>query len=165
MNLFTEQVHSHIMGGPSTCAPYCSGNALAAKQPGPFQIEAAISAVHCKARTADDTDWAEIAALYILLEGFHATPAVRVNRAFAVARAHGPAAGLALLESTDVDGIASYPYVHLVRGTLLGELSRFEEALRALRRADEHAENAHERAQIRSRIHQLEASAGPEETK
>jgi RNA polymerase sigma-70 factor (ECF subfamily) len=139
--------------------------ALAAKRPGPFQIEAAISAVHCRAATAPETDWREIADLYALLEGFQATPAVRVNRAFAVARALGPADGLALLESRDIGDVSSYPYAHLVRGTLLGELGRIEEALTSLRRADEHAKNAHERAQIRSRMRQLEAATSGKEPK
>lgn len=133
--------------------------ALAAEQAGPFQVEAAIAAVHCHARTAEETDWREIAALYALLEGFRPTPAVRVNRAFAVARAEGPAAGLALIDASDVVGISSYPYVHLVRGTLLGELGRGEEARRSLALADEQARNAHERAQIRARMTNLEAAA------
>jgi predicted RNA polymerase sigma factor len=55
-----------------------------------------------------------------LLEGFRPTPAVRVNRAFAVACAEGPAKGLAVLDANDVVDASSYPYVHLVRGTLLG---------------------------------------------
>ncbi|HEX3598364.1 MAG TPA: sigma-70 family RNA polymerase sigma factor, partial [Polyangiaceae bacterium] len=82
---------------------------LATGNPGPFQIEAAIAAVHCHARRADDTDWNEIAALYELLEAVRPIPAVRVNRAFATARAEGPAAGLALLEArTEIDA-SSYP--------------------------------------------------------
>jgi predicted RNA polymerase sigma factor len=61
--------------------------ALAAGAPGPMQTEAAIAAVHCKARRAEETDWSEIASLYALLEGFRPTPAVRVNRAFALSQA------------------------------------------------------------------------------
>ena len=117
-------------------------------EPGPFQTEAAISALHSRARTADETDWREIAALYGLLEGRTPSPAVRVNRAFAVARAEGAAAGLALLENTGEIDASSYPYVFLVRGTLLGELGRVEEAKQTLDRAEQHARNAHERAQI-----------------
>jgi RNA polymerase sigma-70 factor (ECF subfamily) len=131
---------------------------LAAAQPGPFQIEAAIAAVHCRAHCAADTDWPEIAALYALLETFRPAPAVRVNRAFALARADGPAAGLALIDATDITGASSYPYVHLVRGTLLAELGRIEEARQALERAEEHARNAHEGRQIRLKIAQLEAA-------
>ncbi len=134
--------------------------ALAAKQAGPFQVEAAIAAVHCRARSAEETDWREIAALYALLEGFRPTPAVRVNRAFAVARADGPTAGLALIDANDTVDVEKYPYVHLVKGTLLGELGRFEEARKSLALADEHARNAHERAQIRARMRELDVAAG-----
>jgi hypothetical protein len=69
------------------------------------------------------------AMLYGLLEGFRPTSAVRVNRVFAVARASGPADGLALLEGSDIPGTATYPYMHLVRGTLLAEVGRTDEAL------------------------------------
>jgi RNA polymerase sigma-70 factor (ECF subfamily) len=125
---------------------------LAFEQPGPFQIEAAIAAVHCRARVAEDTDWQEIAALYALLEASQPTPAVRVNRAFAVARAIGPAAGLALIDDDGIAAPSSYPYVHLVRGTLLGELGRIDEARAALTLAAENARNAPEREQILTRI-------------
>lgn len=128
-------------------------------QPGPFQIEAAISAVHCRAKRPDDTDWHEVAALYLLLEGFRRTPAVRVNRAFAVARSIGPAAGLALLDADDMPGISTYPYVHLMRGTLLGELGRNDEAKTELELAERHARNVHERAQIRAKRTTLEQTA------
>jgi RNA polymerase sigma-70 factor (ECF subfamily) len=66
--------------------------ALSAAKPGPFQIEAAISSIHCRASSVASTDWREIAALYALLEDFRPTPAVRVNRAFAVARSEGAGA-------------------------------------------------------------------------
>jgi RNA polymerase sigma-70 factor (ECF subfamily) len=131
---------------------------LATGKPGPFQIEAAIAAVHCGAQRADDTDWKEITTLYGILETLRPVPAVRVNRAFATARAEGAAAGLALLEArTEIDA-ASYPYFHLVRGTLLDELGRTQEARLAMLEADRHARNASEHAQIRARIDALEGS-------
>jgi RNA polymerase sigma-70 factor (ECF subfamily) len=123
-------------------------------KPGPFQTEAAIGAVHCRARLAADTDWREIAALYALLETFRPIPAVRVNRAFAVARAEGAAVGLALLDQSDMDA-NSYPYVHLVRGALLRELGQFAAASRALEQAEARARNAHERAQIQMQLAEL----------
>lgn len=126
---------------------------LAAGQPGPFQVEAAISAVHCRAASADETDWRDIASLYALLETFRPTTVVRVNRAFAVARADGPDAGLSLIQDVDA------PYLHLVRGALLAELGRTEEARASLRLAAQHARNAHERAQIDQRLRQL--GSGP----
>jgi RNA polymerase sigma-70 factor (ECF subfamily) len=130
-------------------------HALHAGEPGPFQTEAAIAAVHCRAAAADATDWGEIAALYALLEGFRPTPAVRVNRAVAVGRASGPAAGLALLEVQDGIDASRYPYVHLVRGALLGELGRLDAARQALEQAEAQARNGHEAEQIRGRIARL----------
>ncbi len=128
--------------------------ALGLQRPGPLQIEAAISAVHCRARSADDTDWNEIAALYGLLETYRPTPAVRVNRAFALAQAETPSAGMALLDASDID-LGAYPYLHLVRGVLLAELGQLDEAAEALRQASRHARNDHERRQIRDRLEQL----------
>jgi RNA polymerase sigma-70 factor (ECF subfamily) len=132
--------------------------ALAAGVPGPMQTEAAIAATHCRARTADQTEWAEIAALYALLEGSRATPAVRVNRAFAVGKAWGPSHGLALLERADIDA-TSYPYVHLVRGALFAEAGQIKAAVEALTEAALHARNEHERRQIEDRIARLAAAA------
>lgn len=126
--------------------------ALSAARPGPFQIEAAISAVHCRASSAASTDWDEIAALYTVLETYRPTPAVRVNRAFAVGRSQGPGPGLALLETGGEPDVRGYPYVHIVRGTLLEELGRHVEARDALLLAHQHGRNAPERAQIESRL-------------
>lgn len=129
--------------------------ALAAKRPGPFQIEAAISAVHCRASAADLTDWREIADLYRLLEAYRPTPAVRVNRAFAVGRADGPSAGLALLDGDVSIAVGDYPYVHLVRGALLEELGRHVEAHKAFVQARDRARNAAEREQIQRKLSAL----------
>jgi RNA polymerase sigma-70 factor (ECF subfamily) len=122
--------------------------ALRAGAPGPFQIEAAISAIHCRARTAADTDWGEIAELYGLLERARPSAGVRVNRAFAVARASGARAGLALLD----ESAAGYPYAELVHAALLEELGQDDVAIAALERAAAVARNAHEERQIRERI-------------
>jgi RNA polymerase sigma-70 factor (ECF subfamily) len=130
--------------------------ALAAGPAGPFMIEAAISALHSRAPSAVTTDWTQIAALYALLEPMRPTPAVRVNRVFAVSRASDASAALALLDHHDEIDVDAYPYTHLVRGVLLGELGRVEEARVELVRAEGLARNAHEARQIRSRIHRLE---------
>jgi RNA polymerase sigma-70 factor (ECF subfamily) len=127
---------------------------LRAGVPGPYQIEAAISAVHCRARSAEATDWEEIATLYELLERASPSPAVRANRAFAVARARGAAAGLALLDEVAVDA----PGAALVRGALLEELGQREAAAVALQSALERARNAEEATQIRERIDRLRSS-------
>jgi RNA polymerase sigma-70 factor, ECF subfamily len=132
---------------------------LAAGAPGPYQTEAAIAAVHSRARSADATEWGEIASLYALLEGFRPTPGVRVNRAFAIGKAKGPAEGLELLARADIDA-AAYPYVHLVRGALLADAGDGEAAFRSLREAARCARNEHERAQIEGRISRLPAPWG-----
>lgn len=133
---------------------------LSARRPGPFQIEAAISAVHCRAATADLTEWREIADLYGLLETFRPTPAVRVNRAFAVGQADGPAAGLAILQKGAGPDVSGYPYVHLVRGALLEDLGRHDEARDAFTRARAGARNAAEREQINRRLSVLGIAVG-----
>ena len=133
--------------------------ALDAGAPGPFQTEAAIAAVHCRARCADATEWGEVASLYALLEGFRPIPGVRVNRAFALGKARGPAAGLELLARADIDA-AAYPYVHLVRGALLADAGDGEAAVLSLREAARCARNEHERAQIERRISEIPAPLG-----
>lgn len=124
---------------------------LAQGRPGPFQLEAAIAAVHGEAKSAEATDWRQIAELYRLLEAARPSPVVRVNRAFAVARAEGPRAGLALLAETEVPA-SRYPYADLVRGVLLAELGRVPEAIVALEAAAERTDNPHERAEIARRL-------------
>ena len=126
--------------------------ALSAGAPGPYQIEAAISATHCRAKTAAETDWNEIAALYELLEHARPSTGVRINRAFAVAKARGPSAGLPLLDDVVVDA----PYVDAVRGALLEELGRTGEAIDAFERAAARARNAHESRQLRERARNLQ---------
>jgi RNA polymerase sigma-70 factor (ECF subfamily) len=132
--------------------------ALAAGAPGPMQTEAAIAAVHCSAATAEATDWAELASLYALLEGFRPTPAVRVNRAFALARATRPEEGLALLAQPDIDA-SQYPYASLVRGTLLAEVGS-PAAAAALEEAAGRARNEHERRQILEQLSRLPGRGG-----
>lgn len=128
---------------------------LTAMPAGPFLIEAAISALHSRARCAEETDWKQIAQLYGLLERQRPTPAVRVNRVFAVARSDDSATALALLDDGVID-TAAYPYAHLVRGVLLADLERVDEAIAELANAERVARNRHEAAQIRSRILRLE---------
>ncbi len=123
---------------------------------GPFQIEAAIAHAHCRAPTADDTDWATIAELYRQLESYRPTPAVRVNRAFAEAQATDPARGLLLLDEAGPRLEAlRYPYAPMVRAVLLAQCGRNEEALDMFERAAALARNAHERAAIERRSQAL----------
>ncbi len=110
--------------------------ALLRKRPGPYQIQAAIAAVHGRALAAGDTDWAEIAALYAALERHRPSAVVTINRAVAIARAEGPAAGLALLENlADLPEIAGYQPFHAARAGLLEETGDAAGARDALARA------------------------------
>ncbi len=124
-------------------------SALARAPAGAYRLEAAISAVHCEAARAEDTDWTEIARLYALLERVRPSAAVRINRAFAVARAEGPAAGLALLGDP---ALAAYPYIYLVRGSLYAELGDVEAARTDLLEARRLARNDAERRQVEARL-------------
>jgi RNA polymerase sigma-70 factor, ECF subfamily len=96
--------------------------------PGPYQIQAAIAAVHSDAPAASDTDWRQIVALYDQLLVHAPTPVVALNRAIAVAELHGPGEALALVDELDLPG---YHLLHAVRGDLLGRLGRSDEAVAA----------------------------------
>jgi RNA polymerase sigma-70 factor (ECF subfamily) len=96
--------------------------------PGPYQLQAAINAVHSDATTADETDWGQILALYDQLLALQPTPVVALNRAVAVAELRGPVAGLVLLDRLD---LAGYQPFQVVRAELLVRAGRPEEALAA----------------------------------
>ncbi len=115
---------------------------LRRNQPGPFQIQAAIAAVHTDAPTAADTDWSQIVALYDQLYAIAPNPVVALNRAVAVGALAGPAAGLDAL--ADVD-LADYQPYHAARADLLTRAARAEEALAAYDRAIELTTNPAER--------------------
>jgi predicted RNA polymerase sigma factor len=87
---------------------------------GPYQLQAAINAVHDEAATVEETDWPQILALYGLLERMSDNPMVTLNRAVAAAMAHGPAAGLALLDALESEGrLAGHHRLHATRAHLL----------------------------------------------
>ncbi|MFI5486047.1 RNA polymerase sigma factor [Micromonospora echinaurantiaca] len=111
-------------------------------QPGPYQLQAAIAAVHSAAPDAAGTDWAQILALYDQLLAYLPGPVVALNRAVALAEVAGPAAALAEVERLD---LAGYHVFHAVRADLLGRLGRPEEAAAAYRRAADLTANAAER--------------------
>ena len=118
-------------------------------QPGPYQLQAAINAVHSDAPDVESTDWAQVVALYDQLLALQPSPVVALNRAVAVAERDGPEAGLALVEQLDLD---DHHRLHVVRAELLRRLGRGEEAAVALRRAIDGAENRVERAHLESRL-------------
>jgi RNA polymerase sigma-70 factor (ECF subfamily) len=115
---------------------------LRRNQPGPYQLQAAISAVHSDATTAADTDWGQILALYDQLIAVMPAPVVALNRAVAVAEVDGPAAGLDLVDGLDLGG---YHLFHSVRADLLRRLGRPGEAAAAYDAAIELAGNRAER--------------------
>jgi RNA polymerase sigma factor (sigma-70 family) len=120
--------------------------------PGPYALQAAIAACHARARTADETDWARIAALYAELARVSPSPVVELNRAVAVGMAEGPAAGLALVDALAADGaLARYQWLPAVRGDLLEKLGRRAEASAEFARAAQMASNVRERALLEER--------------
>jgi RNA polymerase sigma-70 factor (ECF subfamily) len=137
-------------------------SALRAARPGPYQVQAAIAAVHDSASAPADTDWLEIAALYGRLAELAPSPIVELNRAVAIAMADGPAAGLARLEALAGDErLAGYPYFHAARADLLRRLERAGAAADAYRRALELTSNEVERAFLARRLAELEGGASP----
>jgi RNA polymerase sigma-70 factor (ECF subfamily) len=133
------------------------GHALVAacirrNHPGPYQIQAAINAVHTDAASADDTDWAQILQLYDQLLACSPTPVVALNRAVAVAEVRGPAAALADVDRMDIGG---YYLFHATRADLLRRLGRPEEAAEAYRAALELVENGSERRFLEMRQESL----------
>ena len=114
---------------------------------GPYALQAAIAACHARARTVEDTDWTRIAALYDALAQLAPSPVVEVNRAVAVGRAFGPAAGLELLDTLRSEpSLQGYHLLPSVRGALLAELGRMDEAAAEFRRAAAMTRNSRERA-------------------
>jgi RNA polymerase sigma-70 factor (ECF subfamily) len=119
---------------------------LRRNQPGPYQIQAAINAVHSDAPSTADTDWSQIVALYDQLMAVAPTPVVALNRAVAVAEVTGPAEALTLVESLNLD---RYHLYHSVRGNLLNRLGRAEEATAAYEKALAQATTEAERDLLR----------------
>ena len=126
--------------------------ALRHRKPGPYQVQAAIAALHARAGKAQDTDWVRIAALYETLARIAPSPVVELNRAVALSKAFGPAAGLKLVdELADEPALKGYHLLPSVRADLLARLGRHEEARAELERAAALAQNARERAMLLAR--------------
>jgi RNA polymerase sigma-70 factor (ECF subfamily) len=129
---------------------------LARNQPGSYQIQAAINAVHSDSPTAADTDWSQILSLYDQLMVVAPTPVVALHRAVAVAEVQGPLTALTLIDALNLD---RYYLFHAVRADLLRRLGRTADATDAYDAAIARAENATERAFLRQRRSQVESSA------
>ena len=124
-------------------------------QPGPYQIQAAINAVHCDAATAVATDWWQILQLYNQLMALAPSPVVALNRAVAVAEVEGPDAALSLVDGLD---LGRYHLFHAIRADLLRRLGRSADAAGAYEAAIAGTENVAERDYLRGK---LQAVAGP----
>lgn len=124
--------------------------ALSLRAPGPYQVQAAIAALH----TEPQTDWEQIAALYTQLASDTGSPIVELNRAVAIAMADGPERGLALLQDLPLD---EYHLYHAARADLLRRLERIDEAVAAYRRALELARTEPERRFLSERLNDLGA--------
>ncbi|MBE7551598.1 MAG: RNA polymerase sigma factor [Anaerolineales bacterium] len=128
--------------------------ALALADPGPYQVQAAISALHAEAPTAEATDWRQIAALYSSLAAMTPSVVVEVNRAVAVAMVWGPAAGLQMLLRLASQADAFYPY-HAARADLLRRTNQREAAADAYERALALCGNSAERAYLQRRLEEM----------
>lgn len=135
--------------------------AMRHRQPGPYQVQAAIAALHARAARPEDTDWQEIALLYAMLERMQPSPVVTLNRAVALFKSEGAEVALELVEPL-ADRLSGYFYFHGVRGALLKELGRDSEARTAFDKAISLARTPAEAAHIREHIDRLAAGAKAE---
>jgi predicted RNA polymerase sigma factor len=120
--------------------------------PGPYVLQAAIAACHARAATNEDTDWKRIASIYDDLAALTPSPIVELNRAVAVSMAHGPAAGLAIVERlTKEPALKDYHLLQSVRGDLLTKLGRFSEARAEFEKAAAMTRNAREKEMLLER--------------
>ncbi len=134
--------------------------AMLHRRPGPYQIQAAIAALHARAKRAEDTDWVEIEQLYAALERHAPSPVVTLNHAVAVSKVRGAQAALEMVEAL-AGPLSAYFYFHGLRGALLKQLGRNREAQRALNQAIALAGTAAEAVHIRQHLDQLEAEHRP----
>ena len=133
--------------------------ALLLRQPGPYQIQAAISGLHAEAKRPSDTDWPQIAALYASLYQLNPSPVVALNQAVAVGMAHGPKHGLKLLAACDEKGVlAKYHLYHAAQADLLRRDGRWPEAHQAYERALSLTENQVERTFLQRRLQEVVAN-------
>ena len=132
--------------------------ALAMRRPGPYQIQAAISALHAEAPTPAETDWQQIALLYARLADMTPSPVVELNQAVAVAMAEGPDAGLEMLDRLRLgEALAHYHLYHAARADLLRRAGRTTEAAGSYREALRFCQNRIERRFLQRRLAELAA--------
>jgi RNA polymerase sigma-70 factor (ECF subfamily) len=128
------------------------------REPGPFAVQAAIAALHCRAARAEDTDWAQILRLYDLLERLQPSPIVSLNRAVAVAMAVGPSPGLALIDELAAAGdLDDYHLLHSARADLLRRMGSMEKAALAYTKALALVANESERRFLERRLREVQS--------
>ena len=133
--------------------------ALHMRQPGPYQVQAAISALHAQAKHPEDTDWPQIAALYNALMRMTPSPIIELNRAVAIAMADGPLQGLALLDRTNLSKeLNDYYLFHAARADLLRRAGRMHDAQDAYTQALKLCLNAKEQAFLNRRLAEVTQS-------
>ena len=128
--------------------------AMRHRRPGPYQVQAAIAALHARAARPEDTDWAQIDLLYATLERLQPSPVVTLNRSVAVAKARGPEAALAMIEPLE-SRLSGYFHFHGARGAYLRQLGREDEARDSFQRAISLAGSAAEAAHMRMHLDRL----------
>jgi RNA polymerase sigma-70 factor (ECF subfamily) len=125
---------------------------------GPFALQAAIAAEHCKADRAEDTNWPQIVRLYDLLERLSVSPIVSLNRAVAVAMVNGPRSGLRLIEALAASGdLNDYHLLHAARADLLRRVGSATEAAQSYERALELVTNDSERRYLERRLREVQS--------
>ncbi len=129
--------------------------AMRHRRPGPYQVQAAIAALHARAGRPEDTDWAQIDLLYANLERLQPSPVVTLNRAVAVSKVRGAADALAMIEPL-AERLSGYFYFHGVKGALLRQLERADEARASFDRAIALANTPAEAAHIRQHLDSLD---------
>jgi RNA polymerase sigma-70 factor (ECF subfamily) len=135
--------------------------AMRTRRSGPYQVQAAIAALHAHAAKAEDTDWSQIALLYATLERMQPSPVVTLNRAVAISKVEGPESALAIIEPL-AEKLAGYFYFFGVKGALLQQLGRTREAHTAFDQAIALANTPAEAAHIRLHLDRLIRESTPE---
>ena len=128
-------------------------------EPGPFALQAAIAAEHCKAARPEDTDWQGIVRLYDLLTRAQPSPIVSLNRAVAIAMAEGPDRALAIIDELANGDLEQYHLLHATRADLLRRLGAAEDAAESYQRALALATNERERRFLQRRLHEVRSAA------
>jgi RNA polymerase sigma-70 factor (ECF subfamily) len=135
-------------------------SALRAAAPGPYALQAAIAAIHARATTPEETDWRQIVGLYDLLLRVQPSPVIQLNHAAAVAMAHGPAAGLQLLDALDSNAeLRDYYLLPAAQADLLRRLQRWNDSAAAYRRALALATNDAARQFLSRRLSEMESKS------